>query len=77
MVRKLKMEARGYKGAHPDFPDETTVDQFFNEEQFEAYRELGYRIADDMIGDLQLDQKFASRRPKLSTIARPSQKKGA
>jgi hypothetical protein len=28
-----------------DFPDQSTGDQFFDEEQFEAYRELGYEIA--------------------------------
>ena len=27
-------------------PDESTADLFFDEEQFEAYRELGYRIAE-------------------------------
>lgn len=32
----------GYKRAHREFPDETTADQFFSEEQFEAYRELGF-----------------------------------
>ena len=52
LVRGLSMEALGYAGAHPDFPDETTADQFFDEEQFEAYRELGYRIATDMIADV-------------------------
>ena len=32
-----------YKNARSDFPDETTIDQFFDEKQFEAYREPGYR----------------------------------
>ncbi len=35
----------GYRNAHPDFPDEPTSDQFFDENQFEAYRELGYNTA--------------------------------
>lgn len=30
-----------YRKASPTFPHETTADQFFNEEQFEAYRMLG------------------------------------
>ncbi len=30
-----------YQRMHPDFPDETTADQFFNEYQFESYRKLG------------------------------------
>jgi predicted acylesterase/phospholipase RssA len=55
MVRELGIKAKGYKGAQPSFPDESTGDQFFNEEQFEAYREVGYRIADTMCEDKQLD----------------------
>ncbi|MDJ0710719.1 MAG: hypothetical protein QNJ14_10025 [Woeseiaceae bacterium] len=35
-----------YKARHPDFPHETTADQFFDEVQFEAYRALGYLIAE-------------------------------
>jgi Patatin-like phospholipase len=31
-----------YKRRNPDFPHETTVDQFFTEEQFEVYRALGF-----------------------------------
>jgi len=35
-----------YKRRNPDFPHETTGDQFFSEEQFEMYRALGYHIVD-------------------------------
>lgn len=38
----LPEDIYGYKRAHPHFPDQTTTDQFFDEAQFEAYRELGY-----------------------------------
>ena len=34
-----------YKKANPEFPHETTLDQLFSEEQFEAYRALGEHIA--------------------------------
>lgn len=34
-----------YFKRHPTFPHETTVDQFFTEEQFEAYRALGFHAA--------------------------------
>lgn len=34
-----------YKKANPHFPHETTMDQLFSEEQFEAYRALGEHIA--------------------------------
>ena len=39
---------------NPDFPDQSTGDQFFDEDQFEAYRELGYRLGGAMITSLGL-----------------------
>jgi len=36
---------RGYAADHPGFPHQSTADQFFDEAQFEAYRELGLHIA--------------------------------
>lgn len=37
-----------YKATHPDFPHETTGDQFYSEDQFESYRSLGYEILESM-----------------------------
>ncbi len=34
-----------YRKRYSRFPHETTVDQMFSEEQFEAYRALGYHAA--------------------------------
>jgi hypothetical protein len=39
---------RRYRLLHPDFPHQTTLDQFFDEEQFEAYRELGVHVAEGL-----------------------------
>ena len=39
---------RRYRTLHPDFPHQTTLDQFFDEEQFEAYRQLGVHVADGL-----------------------------
>ena len=44
----LPEDVLGYARKDPNFPDETTADQFFVEDQFEAYRELGYRAGDTM-----------------------------
>jgi hypothetical protein len=33
-----------YQRTHPDFPNEPTEDQFFDEEQWESYRRLGEHI---------------------------------
>jgi hypothetical protein len=35
-----------YKRRNPEFPHETTLDQLFTEEQFEAYRALGFHAVD-------------------------------
>lgn len=37
-----------YRITHPDFPHQTTLDQFFDEEQFEAYRQLGVHVAEGL-----------------------------
>jgi len=42
---------REYASRNPDFPHETTADQFFNEDRFEAYRALGYHIGEQAIAD--------------------------
>lgn len=41
---------REYRSKNNDFPHESTGDQFFDEAQFEAYRALGYHIADKLDG---------------------------
>jgi hypothetical protein len=45
---------RSYAAAHPAFPHETTVDQWFTESQFESYRSLGLDITNDIL-DRQID----------------------
>ena len=49
MISDLPTDVFSYKGVHPDFPHESTADQFFDEKQFEAYRELGYRVTKQML----------------------------
>ncbi len=49
--KELSADLYGYKKAHPEFPDQSTGDQFFDEKQFEAYRELGFQTAWDMMKD--------------------------
>ena len=45
----LTADLYGFRNAHPEFPDQPTSDQFFDEKQFEAYRELGFQIAMSMM----------------------------
>jgi hypothetical protein len=35
-----------HKRAFPDFPQDSTADQWFNESQFESYRRLGQLIGE-------------------------------
>lgn len=44
IINELQEDIYGYRRENPDFPDQTTADQFFDEKQFEAYRELGFQI---------------------------------
>ena len=47
-----------YKKAHPEFPDQSTSDQFFDETQFEAYRELGFQTAHKLLCDDEVCKKY-------------------
>lgn len=52
--KQLSADLYGYKKTHPQFPDEPTSDQFFDEKQFEAYRELGFQTAWRMMQDASI-----------------------
>ena len=55
-----------YKTGNPDFPHQSTADQFFDETQFEAYRALGYHIANRLLRD----EKDIGEFYRLRTAAR-------
>lgn len=61
---KLKYGTYKYKIYHPDFPHESTSDQFFDEIQWEAYFQLGQYIGADVLGvkDLQLYEDASGSR---------------
>ena len=42
---------REYHQRFPEFPHESSAEQFFSEEQFEAYRALGSHMADKLVND--------------------------
>jgi hypothetical protein len=54
LIRDLDFTTSGYRAGNPDFPHQTTLDQFFDPTQFEAYRDLGFRSAALMIKELGL-----------------------
>lgn len=44
------LDLMNYRANHPDFPNETTLDQFFDESQWESYRKLGEHIGEKICG---------------------------
>lgn len=62
-----------YKKRYPQFPHETTADQFFSEEQFEVYRALGFHAGYGVFGPrdgfAQLDDKFPDAWTSVYTLA--------
>ena len=53
LMKSANLHIKGYKAQYPAFPHQSTVDQFFDEVQFEAYREIGYTIANSMIKQIR------------------------
>lgn len=45
LVPGMPMDVRNYADRHKAFPHQTTNDQYFDDQQFEAYRRLGYGLA--------------------------------
>lgn len=54
MIGGQRIRTKSYKLEYPRFPDQPTSDQFFDESQFAAYRDLGYTIACDMLENCDL-----------------------
>lgn len=66
----LPYDVYSYARVRPDFPHETTADQWFSESQFESYRALGHHVMDEILGRAafdSLDQALA----RIATYAAP------
>jgi hypothetical protein len=60
LTRHLPGDLYGYKARNNEYPHQTTLDQFFDEDQFEAYRELGYRLTARLFRDIEDAKKKAT-----------------
>lgn len=60
MVEKLPVALYSYKAANPMFPAESLADQFFSEQQFEAYRALGFALTKAMMDHVGEPPKSSS-----------------
>lgn len=45
-------DVKQYRYLHPDFPQQSTGDQFFDESQFESYRQLGLHAGEELVAAL-------------------------
>jgi hypothetical protein len=61
-----------YLAAHPGFPHESTGDQFFAEDQFEAYRRLGHHIARLTFRDVRSERNLVAMARKLADLWIPA-----
>ncbi|MBP0623648.1 hypothetical protein [Cupriavidus consociatus] len=50
LVSWAPADVRHYGATHPAFPQEGTIDQFFDEAQWESYRALGHAIGQRVLG---------------------------
>lgn len=60
LTRSLPGDLYGYKARNNEYPHQTTLDQFFDEDQFEAYRELGYRLTARLFRDITTARQEAN-----------------
>ncbi len=76
MVGGQRIRTKSYKLEYPRFPDQPTSDQFFDEAQFAAYRDLGYTIAWEMLdtlGHTKLDLlELRSGKERRATSEQPN-----
>jgi hypothetical protein len=61
-----------YCSVHSTFPHETTVDQFFSEDQFESYRKLGHHVVQHSFRDAVLGQSMVALAEKLADVLTPA-----
>ncbi len=48
------VDVKEYSASNPDFPHQSTADQFFNEPQFESYRRLGLHVIETALADPEI-----------------------
>ncbi len=63
-----RLDVLAYRAGSPSFPHESTAEQFFSEEQFEAYRALGYHIGRRVFEGAAAATSGAALAAALSTV---------
>ena len=63
-----------YQETCPEFPHETTGDQWFSESQFESYRMLGLHTVNEMAQDWQRMREYSPAQNPLGAFIRQTYK---
>jgi hypothetical protein len=77
LIRQMDFTTAGYLANNPAFPHQTTADQFFDPDQFDAYRFLGYESATQMIQALDLQNTITDWRAVTTRYADHSREQEA
>ena len=72
MMTGLEFATAGYRATNPEFPHQNSSDQFFDPDQFEAYRDLGKKSCDFMIQELNLGKHIGDADRLLAHYGFPS-----
>jgi len=61
-----RIDVDSYARVHPDFPNESTANQFFDEDQLEAYRELGMEVTQQAFREIFNPQERTDEADRLA-----------
>jgi hypothetical protein len=64
---KESVGIQGYALSNPDFPHQSTINQWFSESQLEAYRSLAFEIMGGIIARASQDPEYAEK-PNVETL---------
>jgi hypothetical protein len=67
VIEQMDFKTAGYLASNPEFPHQSTVDQFFDPAQFDAYRCLGYESIETALCALK-DSKALDAYPTLKDV---------
>jgi hypothetical protein len=70
LIKEMDFVTAGYLASNPAFPHQPTVDQFFDADQFDAYRFLGYDVGSVVIKLLNLDAAAADSKSIMEAYAK-------
>ncbi|MBI4852680.1 MAG: patatin-like phospholipase family protein [Acidobacteria bacterium] len=72
LVGNEEEDILNYAKLNPDFPHQSTADQWFDEAQFESYRKLGYRVAKEPFENVVKELKHDSKENKSQSVNQES-----